>query len=359
MLGFCVGLPYFLNLIGADGRANTLAYEYLLLLAPGIPLLSLAMVSSAVLRAAGDANRAMYVMLGGAFSNIILDPIFIFALGLGIHGAAIATLIGRLVMMAIGIYGVAWVHNLLKRPSYAMLVADTRSISVIAVPAVLTNVATPFANAYVTASIAAFGDSAVAGWAVIGRVMPVAFGAIYALSGSVGPILGQNFGAGDRTRMHETLTKSLIVSTAFTIAAWLALAGLAGPLVWAFRADDVAGDLIFLFCRWLAPLFAFFGALFVANAAFNTLGRAHYSTLFNWARATIGTIPLVIVGAEFDGARGVLAGYLAGAIVFGLAAVWLSYRLVRNTSIHVPGQGETGQAPIAHQPISRAAEPGP
>ena len=68
----------------------------------------------------------------------------------------------------------------------------------------LANIATPFGNAIVTAAIARYGDSAVAGYAVIGRIVPLAFGAIFALAGSIGPILGQNFGAGrfDRVRAH-------------------------------------------------------------------------------------------------------------------------------------------------------------
>ncbi|MFM1814103.1 MAG: hypothetical protein RLZ98_798 [Pseudomonadota bacterium] len=333
---FCLALPLLLRLIGAEGRTADLAYEYLLIIAPGIPLLGLAMVSSAVLRAAGDANRAMYVTLAGAASNIILDPIFIFGLGLGIHGAAIATLIGRLVMMLVGFYGVARVHGLLERPEPLHCAADARVISTIAVPAILTNVATPFANAYVTAAVAPFGDGAVAGWTIIGRIMPVAFGAIYALSGSVGPIIGQNLGAGDRARMREALTMSLAVTAAFTLAAWLLLALAAGPIVGVFRVEGEAADLIYLFCRWLAPLFLFLGALFVANAAFNTLGRAHYSTLFNWARATVGTIPFVMIGAHLAGAAGVLVGNMIGGIPFGIASVWLGYRLVDR--ITMPGK---------------------
>ena len=69
--------------------------------------------------------------------------------------------------------------------------------------------------------------------------------------------------------------------------------------------------LIVFFCRWLAPLFAFFGTLFVCNAACNTLGRPHYATALNWGRATLGTVPFVTLGAYW-GAEGVLAGTWPG-----------------------------------------------
>jgi Na+-driven multidrug efflux pump len=78
----------------------------------------------------------------------------------------------------------------------------------------------------------------------------------------------------------------------------------------------------------LSPLFVFLGALFVANAAFNTLGRAHLSTWLNWGRATVGTIPFVEFGSRQAGAEGVLVGNMVGAIAFGSLAVWMCYRLL-------------------------------
>jgi len=189
-------------------------------------------------------------------------------------------------------------------------------------------VATPAGNAYVTAAIAFHGDSAVAAWAIIGRIIPVAFGSVYALSGSIGPIIGQNYGAGQDGRMREAFTLSLAVNGLFTLLAWIALALGAEAIVSLFKSTGEAADLIRLFCQVLSPLFVFLGALFVANAAFNTLGRAHLSTLLNWGRATLGTIPFVEIGSRQAGAEGVLAGNMVGAIAFGSLAVWLCYRLM-------------------------------
>lgn len=321
-------IPYLLRLLGAEGRAFDLAAAYLRILVPFMVPLALGMTASAVLRSLGDAKRAMYVTLGGAILNAILDPIFIFALGLGIEGAAIASAISRIAVMGIGLYGVAVVHDMLGRPSFRRMRSDARDLAVVAIPAVLTNVATPVGNAFVTAAISPFGVGAVAGWAIVGRILPVAFGAIYALSGSVGPILGQNYGARDFERMRQTLRLSLLVMLAFTLVAWAALAVLTEPLVAAFHATGEAADLIRLFCRWLAPLFAFLGALYIANASFNTLGRARLSSVLNWARATVGTLPVVALGGHFGGAAGVLAGNMLGGVPFGALAVWLCFRHV-------------------------------
>ena len=321
-------IPQFLELLGATGRAYELATVYLLILVPALPPLAVAMTSASVLRSAGDARRAMNVTLIGAPVNTLLDAILILGLGLGIQGAAIASALSRLVMMAIGLYGVVWVHDLWGRLRVRTVLADAPAHIAVAVPAVLTNIATPVANAYVTRAMAPFGDTAVAGWAIVGRVIPVAFGAIFALSATVGPIIGQNYGAGAFDRVRAALTQSLLVTAVFTGVAWAILAVLAWPIASAFDATGETADLIVFFCRALPPTFVFLGALFVANAAFNTLGRPHYSTALNWGRATLGTVPLVQAGAVLAGATGVLAGSVLGGVIFGILAVWLAYRWI-------------------------------
>ena len=321
-------IEWILTRLGATGRAHTLATNYLTILIPTLPMLALGMTSSSVLRSVGDARRAMHVTLLGAVVNTILDVVFILHLGWGITGAAIASALARTAVMAIGLYGVISVHNLMGRPKFATLIVDATPFAAIAVPAVLTNVATPAGNAYVTAAIAAFGDGAVAGWAIIGRIIPVAFGAIYALSGSVGPIIGQNYGALEPDRMREVFTKSLIVMACFTAVAWIVMAVFADTLANAFNATGDARQLIVYFCRWLSPLFVFLGALFISNAVFNSLNRAHYSTVLNWARATVGTIPFVMAGASAGGAPGALAGNMIGGVLFGVAAVAVGYQLI-------------------------------
>lgn len=323
------GVSPLLTLLGAEERTHALARDYLWILVPFLPPLAVAMTATGLLRSVGDARRAMHITLIGAVVNILLDPIFIFTMGLGISGAAIASGIARLAMLAYGFYAVVRVHNLAATPTKASLERDWPPLLSVAVPAVLTNIATPVGNAYVTAAIAAHGDSAVAAWAIIGRLIPVAFGAIYALSGSIGPIIGQNFGAGEHDRMRRAFTLSLAVTAAFTVIAWLLLTMGTGLIVEFFKVTGSAADLIGFFNVLLSPLFVFLGALFVANAAFNTLGHARLSTWLNWGRATIGTIPFVEFGSRQAGAEGVLAGNMIGGIGFGVLAVWLCYRLMQ------------------------------
>ncbi|MEO1206739.1 MAG: MATE family efflux transporter [Pseudomonadota bacterium] len=317
-----------LELLGATGRTLNLAESYLTILVPALPPLAAGMTSSAILRSVGDARRAMNVTLLGAVTNIVLDPIFIFGLELGIEGAALASALSRITVLAVGLYGVICIHGLMGRPKPKTIIKDVAAFASIAVPAMATNVATPFANAYVTASISTYGDAAVSGWTVIGRIIPVAFGTIYALSGSVGPIVGQNFGAKDKARMRETLTTSYLVALGFAALAWLGLVLFSELIVQEFATSPEAAELIRLFCYWLAPLFGFLGILFVSNAIFNTLQRPYISTALNWGRATLGTIPFVMIGGAWAQAEGVLAASQAGGIVFGALAAVLAYGLI-------------------------------
>jgi Na+-driven multidrug efflux pump len=168
--------------------------------------------------------------------------------------------------------------------------------------------------------------AAVAGQATIDRITPVAFGVIFALSGAVGPIMAQNLGAGRTDRVRLTLRASLIFMVATVATAWVVLALTQNLLALAFSLHGVAATLLHLFCNWIAGTMIFAGGLFVANSAFNNLGRPGLATVLNWGRATLGTIPFVAFGARF-GPEGVLIGQALGSVLFGLAAVALAFRV--------------------------------
>ena len=206
----------------------------------------------------------------------------------------------------------------------------------------LTNVATPIGTAYLTRLMADFGDDAVAGYAIVMRLTPVAFGFVFALSGAVGPIVGQNFGAGRLPRVRETLNETLWVLGVYILAASVILFLLAGVIIDAFGAEGDAALLLLWFCGPLSLLFFFNGVLFAMNAAFNNLGRPFLSTLINWGRHTIGTIPVAMIGAAAMGPVGALLGQFLGGVVFAGFAVWRAYRLLDQ---HEAGEAATESGP--------------
>jgi Na+-driven multidrug efflux pump len=103
-----------------------------------------------------------------------------------------------------------------------------------------------------------------------------------------------------------------------------------------FNASAGAAALIGVFCSFVSFTWAFAGIQYVANASFNNLGKAHWSTVFNWAKATVGTIPFVYAGAAWAGAPGVLIGMGVGSIVFGIATGTTGYRLLARLDRDAP-----------------------
>lgn len=340
-------------LLGAKGETLDLATRFLRIVLISNPLLAIGMGASGILRGVGDARRAMYVTLASGFAAAIFDPLLIFGFGLGLDGAAIATIAARLVMVIVGLHGVHVVHRLVALPDPRRLMAAARPFFAIGIPAVLTQIATPVGNAYVTSEIARFGDDAVAGWAIIGRLVPVAFGAVFALTGAVGPILGQNFGAKRYDRLRSTMRDSLIVTMVYVLMAWALLAIFREGIANLFNADGQAHALVVFFCLYAAGSFIFNGALFVANAAFNNLGYPTYSTVFNWGRSTLGVIPFVWIGAHFWGATGVIAGWGLGAVLFGVVAVVVCFRVVNRIGDKPPpDEPMPGPPPSSFSPFT-------
>ncbi len=321
--------PWLLTQLGAAGRAHDLAADYLYILVPAMPILALAMAAGGVLRGVGDPKRAMYATLGGGLINAILDPILIFALNLDLHGAALASVAARVTVFAIGYWNVVHRHDMLGGFQFRAFARDFNAIIGIALPAMATNIATPLANAYVTATVARFGDEAVAGYSIIGRLIPVAFGVVFAMSGAIGPIYGQNYGAQRFDRVRTTLRDSLLFLTVYILGIWLLLILLQNHIVALFGLGEAAGDLVRFYCLYLAPGFLFLGGQFVAHAAFNNLGRATWSTLSNWGRATLGTVPFVWAGAALGGPEGAMLGQAVGYVIAGTAAIYAGLYLVR------------------------------
>ncbi len=325
-----LNLTPILSSLGAEGEVLRLAARYTIIILPTMGAVGVAMTAMAVLRAYGDARRSMMATLYGGMINAALAPVMIFALNMGLDGAAIATALARLTMLATAIWPAIRVHDAFARPALAPLAADFRAISGLALPAVLTNIATPVGNAIVTRELARFGTDAVAAMAVIGRLTPVAFAVIFALSGAIGPIIGQNFGAGRLDRVRAAFSAGVVFTAVYVAAVSVILFLLRAPLADLFDAEGQTRALIYLFCGPLAALMFFNGLIFVANASFNNLGHPLYSTAINWARHSIGTWPLAVLGASWAGAAGVLVGQAVGGVVFAALAWWLARRVMAN-----------------------------
>ncbi len=325
-----------LVMLGAKGPVLEIAENFLHITLPANIPFAAGIVLSGILRAAGDARRAMYVTLAGGVVTGIVDPILIFGLHFGVYGAAISTVIARFVFLAVGWHGAVTIHGLVGRPEKTAAFRDFAPLMAIALPAIATNLATPVASSYVLHVFSRFGDAAIAATAITDRVVPVAFGVIFALTGAVGPILGQNLGAGQLQRVNDTLTKSFLLTATYVLTIWAVLWLISPLIVYVFGAKPESARYIVFFCTYGVSAWLFVGFLFVANASFNNLGFPLLSLLFNWGRATLGTIPFVTLGAAYGGVEGGQLGIAFGAAIFGLTALATAYRVTGHLAKRLP-----------------------
>jgi putative MATE family efflux protein len=313
------------HIVHASGEPFEVASKFLAIILPANVPMALGMTMSGLLRAVGDARRAMYVTLSGAIVTAILDPTLIFGLGLGVYGAAWATVASRLTFLLVGWHGSVRVHDVVARLNLKAARRDFGPIMAIGFPAIMANLATPVGSAYTVRVFSDVGEAAIAAGAIIDRVTPVAFGVIFALTGSVGPIIGQNYGARLMGRVERTLTDSFILSVGYVLFAWAALALAAPLIVAAFDAKGDSADYVAFYCRIGVVAWLFLACLFVANTAFNNLGFPMLSMVFNWGRATLGTIPFVTLGVRLGGVKGGLIGVAFGCAMFGVIGVAAAY----------------------------------
>ena len=316
--------------LGAEGDVARDAARYLAISMPSLPIMAISMMGSSALRAMGDAYRSMMVTLGSGLIVMFVDPFLVIVLGLGLDGAAIGIIISRFTYLAFALWYVLGVHKMAAWVTWNDVKTLSWPFLLIAGPAVLTQLSTPAGNALATGVIAQFGDGAVAGWAVISRVSILAFGGIFALSGAIGGIIGQNYGAGFYDRVASTFRDAVIFCAVYVLAVWLVLMLLTNVLISAFALGPEGADVVRSFTFIASTAFVFTGMLFVANSAFNSLDRAVWATGANWFRDGVLMYPLCVLGAATLAAEGVIYGQAIANAIAGLVAVWIGWRYVNS-----------------------------
>lgn len=329
-------LPTLLALLGADGETLDFALRYAYIQLPAVPLLILGMSLAAGLRAVGDARRSMFATIFGALANAALDPLFIFGFDWGIEGAAWASVVSRIVVFSYAAHVLFRVHHLPRPIDGATLRRHIPAIVVIALPAVLTNLATPLGGSLVLRIMSQFGDGAVAAIAVMARLAPLAFAAVFAVSGAIGPIVAQNAGANRYDRVRRALLDAALFIFAYVAVVWLVLWLCVDLVIAGFTAGESAAELVRFYINFLVGLFALNGLLFIANASFNNLGKAYLATLFNYAKVLLGIVPAAYLGAQLFGARGVMIGEALAMGVFGILGLASALLFIRRLQRDYP-----------------------
>ena len=220
-IGFCFRTG-ILSLFGANPQEElcyAYAVDYYTIICAGIPFYMVGQGLNAAIRADGAPAFAMACTLAGAITNLIFDPVFIFGLGMGVKGAAAATVLGQVLTFAMSIFylvraknfrisreSVAIIPGILGRIIGVGMASLIVQLSIVIIIAVNNNLLTKYGYMTIAGSGEAYG--AVIPLAVVGIVMKV-FGIVVStvIGISLGgqPILGYNMGAGNTDRVKETV----------------------------------------------------------------------------------------------------------------------------------------------------------
>jgi len=320
--------------LGAHGDVLEHIREYLLIYYPGTVLFTVTMVAGSTLRATGNAKIPGLIMTGGALLNLALDPILIFGWfgvpRLELAGAAVAMVLSRLVMTAVLFYFAIFRYRLFLpiRQWRHRLLASWREVLTVGIPAIATQMIGPISGAIITRLLASHGHDVVAGFGVAGRIEGVAVMLLFALSGSIGPFVGQNWGAGNIDRVHGGMRVAYRFSVAWGALAWLALLMVGDALV---PLIDDNPEVISVARHYLAivPIsYGAWGVLMMASAAFNSLGKPIPSTVMAFTRMFILYVPLAMLADHLLGYQGIFVATAAANCLMGCwGYLWLKRAL--------------------------------
>ena len=348
--GVVLGLALFLlmdplfRLMNADDALLPLTRTYMQPYAISFPMLLAIMGINGVLRGQGEARKTSYVSISYAAANWVLDPILITGAfgfdGFGIAGAAYATAIGWALAIVFGYF-------LLQRTLLPFDLSALRQCTIgesamailrVAGPAAFSNAINPIGLSVLTALVAIEGQAAVAGFGAAGRLQSFAVVPLLGLSGAIGAIVGQNWGAGQqqRSRMAAGYAGLFCIGYGLAIAALLFAMG---DWFAAFFTDDQA--VIDQFARYLeiaAWGYAGYGLLIVGNGILNAVDRAGLALAQSFARVFLVMMPFAWILRGDWGADAVYGAELAANIAGGFVAVGIVWWVLR-----APGDAKRAQ----------------
>lgn len=333
VIGYFSIRPIF-GLLGAEGEVLDLIERYMQVWFYSMPFLVVPMVANGIVRAVGDAFWPSLIMIGSAIVNIATTPIFTFGWGpipaMDIEGVGWGTFLARVLTLIFGLFIVIRRENLVDFaiPELGTLVKGWGEVLRIGLPAAFGNAVNPIGIAVVTAIIATFGASTVAAFGVATRIESFASIPMLALSSAIGPMSGQNWGAGNKDRVRKTLLLcyKICVGWALILAILFYFAG--EPIAGLLAANNAIAQDAALYLK-IVPISLFgYGIAIVTAGMFNALGRSVTGLGVYLARTMMLYVPLAWIGSLIAGEAAIYVGIaiangLAGLIVAIFALRWL------------------------------------
>ena len=328
------------------GAALEPSVRYARILFSGIVFVFFQQAAIAILRSEGDVKRAMYAMVGGAVLNMVLDPLFIYTAGLGVAGAALATVFSMFLVSAVTFY---WLF--LERKTYVsfrfrgfrFVSRDVWDISRVGFPASISQMSMAV-MAFAVTTIVAYvgGPDGVAVYTTGWRVIAVAALPVLGVASAVTSVSGAAFGAGEYEKIEVSFLYALkacvVIEGVFALLMVTFAHQLAWIFTWSAESDRIVNDLVVcLRILWVVLPAAAFGML--SSAMFQGVGRGFYALTMTLLRTLVFTVPLAwVFGVLLDwGLRGVwigmaIAGISYVPIAFGWAMIHM--RNLQRTGVY-------------------------
>ena len=327
LIGWATIDPVF-TALGAPASMLPLIHSYLDIYYPGAVLFTITMIASSIMRASGNANVPGLIITVAAVLNLAIDPILIFGWfgfpRLELAGAAIAMTLTRLLTTLV-LFHYLYRSGLIYRRASMGITAllarfgeSARRILHIGIPAMATQLIAPVSAAVITRLLASHGEAVVAGFGVANRIESVAIIALFALSGSIGPFVGQNWGANRLERVREGMHVAYVFCLGWGLVAAAALFSF-GETVALWVNDDPEVLYVGAFYLALGPWsHGFWGVLMMVSASFNGLGRPIPSTVLSFTRMFLLNVPLALILNGLYGYQGIFAATLVSNCLMGM-----------------------------------------
>ncbi|GAB1366819.1 MATE family efflux transporter [Candidatus Cloacimonadaceae bacterium] len=298
MIGFgLLFMPTYLNMAGASNQTLLPASQYLLVIILGSPFIMMKFALVQLLRAEGAAKAAMLGLFIGTGANIILDPLFIFGFGMGVMGAAIATIIGQCLGM---LYYLSyyWKRKSLATPSRRFLHLRWqcyREILFIGIPSSLSQIMMSIGNTISFKLASVYGDHSVAALGVASRVFSIPIFIFIGISIGVQPLIGFNYGAHNYARMKKAIRSSIFISMCLGVLFTLWFALFPKGLIVAFIADKMIVEIgtVILGAYVFAIPFAAVGMILMASL--QAMGKALPAFIVALSRQGLVYIPMIYI----------------------------------------------------------------
>ena len=320
--------PLFIAL-GADAETMPAIMDYMNTWSIGIVFMMITQVCSSTFRALGDTTTSAWIAMSMTIINLILDPVLIFGVGpipaLGMHGAAIATVISVLVSTVIGLYHIAIKEKLLliKLPSSHEFKKSTTQLLEIAIPAILANVIVPLTAVVLTIIVAKFGINAVAGFGVGIRIEALSLIVVYAMSSTIPMFIGQNLGAKKNDRIIKALKISFRFVLIFQLIVYLVLALCSGIISEKFSNQALVQQTIEYFLLIIPVSYGLSGVVILINVSMNVLGKPKLALYINLIKLFALCLPLALIGAYLYGLKGLFVSIALANMLAFIVAAWL------------------------------------